>query len=175
MDAQAMARTLRRIASEIVERNQGTEGLCLVGVWTRGVPLAKRLATLIREKEGLDVPLGTVDITLYRDDAATTLPDPQVGPTKLEFGIRGKRVILVDDVLFTGRTVRAALDELMDFGRPRKVELAVLIDRGWRELPIQADYVGVSVETARDDRVFVRVQEEDGLDEVVMQTAADGR
>ncbi len=175
MDAQAMARTLRRIASEIVERNQGTDNLCLVGIWTRGVALAKRLTALIEEKEGVAVPMGTMDITLYRDDAASTLPDPQVGPTKLEFGIRGKTVVLVDDVLYTGRTVRAAMDELMDFGRPKKVELAVLVDRGWRELPIQADYVGITIKTEAEDRISVRVEEEDGTDEVMARTSQDGR
>jgi len=168
MDEKAIARTLRRMASEIVERNEGTDDLCFVGIRTRGVVLANRLQELVRQKEDVLLPLGVVDITLYRDDAIHGLPDPEVGPTRLDFSIRDKKVVLVDDVLYTGRTVRAALDELMDFGRPKKVELAVLVDRGWRELPIQADYVGISLDTKLDQRVRVLLTDPDGREEVVV-------
>jgi pyrimidine operon attenuation protein/uracil phosphoribosyltransferase len=176
-DEAAVARMLRRLASQIVERNGGTGGLALVGIRTGGLHLAERLAGLIESIEGHRPLLGAVDITLYRDDVFQGLPRPEIGPTELPFELEGVTVVLVDDVLYTGRTVRAALDALMDFGRPRAVQLAVLIDRGLRELPIQADYVGLEAETAADesvkvflteaghprDRVVVRVREgEDG-------------
>ena len=174
-DPPAVARMLRRLASEIVEKNGGTAGLALVGIRTGGLILAERLTALIQAVEGKPPLLGAVDITLYRDDVFGGLPRPEIGPTELPFELGGVTVVLVDDVLYTGRTVRAALDALMDFGRPRAVQLAVLIDRGRRELPIQADYVGLSAETAADesvkvfltegghdrDRVVVRVREAD--------------
>ena len=175
-DEAAVGRMLRRLASHIVERRGGT-GLALVGIRTGGLLLAERLAGLIEAIEGSRPPLGAVDITLYRDDVFRGLPRPEIGPTELPFKLGGVTVVLVDDVLYTGRTVRAALDALMDFGRPRAVQLAVLVDRGLRELPIQADYVGLAAETTADesvkvylreagaaeDRVAVRVRAEAGL------------
>jgi len=169
MDEAAISRSLRRIASEILERHNGTEGLALVGIRTRGIHLAHRLNKLVEEKEGKKIPVGVMDITLYRDDVFQGLPDPEVGPTRLDFSIRDYKIVLVDDVLYTGRTIRAALDELMDFGRPLKVELAVLIDRGCRELPIQADYVGKTVETEPNQSVKVQLQEHDESEEVVLR------
>ena len=158
--ATGVQRALRRIGSEIVERDRGAS-LVLVGIRTAGVPLAERLAKLI--SDDIAASTGAIDITLYRDDAATALPKPRVGETKIPgHTLDGKRVILVDDVLFTGRTIRAALDALMDHGRPRTVELAVLIDRGHRELPIQPDYVGLRVETARAEDVRVHLEELSG-------------
>ncbi len=169
MDEAAIARSLGRIASEILERHSGTEGLVFVGIRTRGIHLAQRLSKLVEEKEKVKIPVGVMDITLYRDDALQGLPDPEVGPTILNFPIRDRKVVLVDDVLYTGRTIRAAMDELMDFGRPLKVELAVLVDRGWRELPIQANYVGKTVETQKDESVKVRLMEQDNSEEVVLR------
>ena len=168
LDARAMDRTLRRMAEEIVELNDGTEGLVIVGIQRRGVPLAERLTRMINERQGTDVPRGALDITLYRDDLQTVGPRPVVGATHLPGAIDGMRIVIVDDVLYTGRTVRAALDELADFGRPARIALAVLIDRGWRELPIHADVVGKKVETTRDERVDVLVQELDGKDCAVL-------
>lgn len=169
MDKAGIARTLNRIASEILERHGGIGRLCLVGIRTRGVYLAERLRKIIERKEGVEVPLGIVDITLYRDDVFVGLPDPQVGPTVLDFPIRDRVVILVDDVLYTGRTVRAALDALMDFGRPKKVELAVLVDRGCRELPIEANYVGITVESTQAESVKVRLDEHDDAEDVMLR------
>lgn len=160
-------RTLVRIAHEIIERNKGAEGLLLIGIRSRGVPLARRLAALIAELEGVSVPLGELDITLYRDDLGRRVL-ARVRGTDIPAGVDGKRIVLVDDVLFTGRSVRAALDEVMDFGRPDSVQLAVLIDRGHRELPIRPDYVGKNVPTSRDEDVRVRLEETDGTDEVVL-------
>lgn len=168
MDDKAIARSLRRLADEIVDTNRGLDGLCLVGVYTRGVYLAERLKTLLEEQEGEEVCVGTIDIALYRDDAMLGLPEPQIGPTSLPFGVTGRTVVLVDDVLFTGRTTRAALDALMDFGRPRAVQLLVLVDRGHRELPIQADFVGRKLETRPEERVKVRLKELDGEEAVVL-------
>ncbi len=170
MDEAAMARTLGRMAKELVERHEGGKGLAFVGIWTRGVPLAARLARLVGQETGETHDVGSIDITLYRDDAPIRLPEPEIGPTKLEFSVRERVVVLVDDVLYTGRTVRAALDEIMDFGRPRKVEFAVLVDRGGRELPIRADYVGFKIETGPSERVVVRLKEVDGMDEVLLVT-----
>jgi pyrimidine operon attenuation protein/uracil phosphoribosyltransferase len=161
MDRQAIARALKRLAVKIVERNGGLEEVVLVGVYTRGVDLARRLQRILTVEEGVVVPVGTIDIALYRDDAMMGLPEPQIGPTSLPFGVTGKVVVLVDDVLYTGRTTRAALDALMDFGRPREVQLLVLVDRGHRELPIQADYVGRRVETLVEESVKVRLEEVD--------------
>lgn len=168
MDEEAMERAIRRIAHEIVERNQGTDGLVLVGIRRRGVPLAQRLARYIREFENAEVPLGVLDITLYRDDLTTRSERPQVHKTEVPVNIEDKTVVLVDDVLFTGRTVRAALDAMVDMGRPAQIQLAVLVDRGHRELPIRADYVGKNVPTARRESVEVRVKEIDGVNEVVI-------
>jgi pyrimidine operon attenuation protein/uracil phosphoribosyltransferase len=165
MDDRALARTLARMATEIIERAHGTEGLVLVGIQRRGVELAARLRSLIAQSEGVQVSLGKLDITLYRDDLQTIGPRPVVGETKLP-NLDGKTVVIVDDVLYTGRTVRAALDECADFGRPRRILLCVLIDRGGRELPIQADIVGTTVSTGARDRVDVFVSELDGKDAV---------
>lgn len=169
MDEEKIRRTLIRIAHEIVERNKGVNNLVLVGIRRRGVPLAERIAQAIERIEGVAVPVGVLDITLYRDDLTTISPYPVVHPTRLPFDIHGKYVVLVDDVLYTGRTVRAALDALMDFGRPQAIQLAVLIDRGHRELPIRADYVGKNVPTSRKEQVVVKVREIDGIDEVVIE------
>lgn len=155
IDPESVDRGLRRLAGEIAERTRGAEGLLLVGVRRGGVAVASRLVRWLSELEGRVVPFGTVDITFYRDDAATALPNPRIGPSDIPGTLDGRHVVLVDDVLFTGRTVRAALDALLDYGRPRKVELAVLVDRGGRELPIQADYVVKSAEVPTTDRVDV--------------------
>jgi pyrimidine operon attenuation protein/uracil phosphoribosyltransferase len=173
MDAKAMARAVARIAHEIVERNQGTEDIVLIGIRKRGVPLAERIRQKMNEFEGIDVPLGIVDITLYRDDLQQIGPAPVIRSTQIPFDITGKIVVLVDDVLFTGRTVRAALDEIIDFGRPKAIQLAVLVDRGHRELPIRADFVGKNVPTARKEIVAVSVEEEDGLDAVSIGEVGD--
>jgi pyrimidine operon attenuation protein/uracil phosphoribosyltransferase len=165
MDDRALARTLARMATEIIERAQGTDGLVLVGIQRRGVELAARLRSLIAQSEGAQVPLGKLDITLYRDDLQTVGPRPVVGETSLP-DLDGRTVAIVDDVLYTGRTVRAALDECSDFGRPRRILLCVLIDRGGRELPIQADIVGHRVTAGPGDRVDVLVSELDGRDAV---------
>jgi pyrimidine operon attenuation protein / uracil phosphoribosyltransferase len=168
LDARAMDRTLRRMADEIVELNDGTDDLIIVGIQRRGVQLAARIVSSIRDRENVDVPSGALDITLYRDDLQTVGPRPVVGPTNLPWAIDGKHVVIVDDVLYTGRTVRAALDELADFGRPRRIALAVLIDRGGRELPIHADVVGKTLEVLAGDRVDVLVNELDERDAVVV-------
>jgi pyrimidine operon attenuation protein/uracil phosphoribosyltransferase len=168
MDAARLERTLRRIASEIVERHPGLGDLVLVGVRTRGVPLARRLAAQIRETSGQLVPVGALDITLYRDDLTAIAAHPVLKGTDIPVSIDGRSVVLVDDVLFTGRTVRAALDELIDFGRPDRIELAVVVDRDHRELPIRADYVGQSIATGRQEIVHVSLREEDGDDRVVL-------
>ncbi|HEX2220072.1 MAG TPA: bifunctional pyr operon transcriptional regulator/uracil phosphoribosyltransferase PyrR [Gemmatimonadales bacterium] len=165
MDERALARTLARMATEIIERAQGTDGLVLVGIQRRGVELAARLRALIAQSEGVQVPWGKLDITLYRDDLQTVGPRPVVGETSLP-DLDGRTVAIVDDVLYTGRTVRAALDECSDFGRPSRILLCVLIDRGGRELPIQADIVGRKVSAGPGDRVDVLVAELDGRDAV---------
>ncbi len=169
LSPRALERTVSRMADEIVERNDGTEGLFLVGIQRRGVQIAARIAEVIKAREGVTVPLGALDITLYRDDLQTVGPRPVVGRTDLPGDLEGKRVVIVDDVLYTGRTIRAALDELADFGRPARVGLAVLIDRGGRELPIQPDVVGKHVEVAKGGRVDVFVKELDGRDEVLLK------
>ena len=163
-----VSRALARIAHEILERNGGSQGVILVGVHTRGVPIARHLAVYIKHIEGDDVPIGSLDIGLYRDDIARgtrTL----IRPTEMPVDIHEKKVVLVDDVLFTGRTVRAAMDALTDFGRPREIQLAVLIDRGHRELPIRADYVGKNIPTSVNDQIKVLVQDTDGTDGVTLQ------
>ncbi|PYO60404.1 MAG: bifunctional pyr operon transcriptional regulator/uracil phosphoribosyltransferase PyrR [Gemmatimonadetes bacterium] len=166
LDARALSRALQRMAVEVLELAHGTEHLVLIGIQRRGVELAERIAKLIEEDEGVVVPRGALDITLYRDDLETVGPKPVIGPTHLPGELTDKHVVIVDDVLYTGRTVRAALDELADFGRPRRISLCVLIDRGGRELPIQADIVGKVVKTAPGDRVDVLVEELDGRDQV---------
>jgi len=173
LDARAIDRTLRRMADEIVELNDGTDDLIIVGIQRRGVQLAARIVSSIREREKVDVPSGALDITLYRDDLQTVGPRPVVGPTDLPWAIDGKHVVIVDDVLYTGRTVRAALDELADFGRARRIGLAVLIDRGGRELPIQPDVVGKKLEVTRNERVDVLVAELDERDAVILAAAND--
>jgi pyrimidine operon attenuation protein / uracil phosphoribosyltransferase len=168
MDEVAIDRALTRIAHEILEHNKGCQDLVLVGIRTRGVHLARRLAEKIRAIEGETVPLGVIDVTLYRDDLRRRHDHLKVERTEIPFPLTDKRAILVDDVLFTGRTIRAALDGLMDFGRPRSIQLAVLVDRGHRELPIRADYVGRNVPTAVQESVKVRLREEDGMEQVVI-------
>jgi len=172
LDARAMSRALQRMAVEILELAHGTDALVLIGIQRRGVELAQRLAKLIEKEEGVTVPRGALDITLYRDDLQTVGPRPVVGETHLPGDLTGKHAVIVDDVLFTGRTVRAALDELADFGRPERISLCVLIDRGGRELPIQADIVGKAVKVGKDERVEVLVQELDGRDDVAVVKGA---
>jgi pyrimidine operon attenuation protein/uracil phosphoribosyltransferase len=171
MDADRMSRALTRIAHEILERNRGVHEIALVGIRTRGVPLARRIARALKEINGDDVPTGALDITLYRDDLMRHAvgPQPVVRRTEVPFSIDDRRILLVDDVLYTGRTIRAALDALIDFGRPRAIQLIVLVDRGHRELPIKADYVGKNLPTSLRQSVQVRVQEIDGADEVVIE------
>jgi pyrimidine operon attenuation protein/uracil phosphoribosyltransferase len=168
MDDHRMRRAIVRIGHEIVERNQGTGDVVLVGIQRRGVSIARGIRDAIAVAEGVELPLGTLDITFYRDDLSTLGPVPQVGKTDLSFDITGKIVILVDDVLYTGRTVRAALNELMDFGRASGIQLAVLIDRGHRELPIRPDYVGKNVPTSRREIIKVKVHEFDDIEEVLL-------
>ena len=171
MDADRIARSLARIAHEVVERNRGIEELALVGIRTRGVPIARRIADTIREINGYQIPTGALDITLYRDDLMRhpVGPQPLVRRTEIPFSIDDKRILLVDDVLYTGRTIRAALDALIDFGRPKSIQLVVLIDRGHRELPIKADYVGKNLPTSLAQSVQVHLAEIDGRDEVEIQ------
>jgi len=171
MDADRMSRSLTRIAHEIVERNRGVERLALVGVRTRGVPIAQRLAKELEAITGHPVKTGALDITLYRDDLMHNPvgPQPVVRSTDIPFLIDNQVIVLVDDVLYTGRTVRAALDELIDFGRPKAIQLVVLVDRGHRELPIKADYVGKNLPTSHTESVSVRLAEIDGCDEVVIE------
>jgi pyrimidine operon attenuation protein/uracil phosphoribosyltransferase len=170
MDPVAIQRALVRIAHEILERNKGTAELALVGIRSRGIHIAKRIQRAIAEIEGsANIPFGVVDITLYRDDLDRGLQNPVVQGTDIPFPVGGKRILLVDDVLFTGRTIRAAMDALVDFGRPQSIQLAVLVDRGHRELPIRADYVGKNLPTSRREQVQVRLAEADGVDEVVIE------
>lgn len=168
LDRETMGRSLTRIAHEIVEKNRGTENLCLVGIRTRGVFIARRLAEDIKNIEKKLVPVGILDITLYRDDLTMIASHPVVHKTEISFDITGKNVVLVDDVLYSGRTIRAALDALIDLGRPRTIQLAVLIDRGHRELPIRPDYVGKNIPTAKNEMVEVRLVEAEGRDEAVI-------
>ena len=173
LDARAVERTLKRMAVEIVELNKGTDDLIIVGIQRRGVQLADRIVKMIEGGEGVTVPQGSLDITLYRDDLQTVGPRPVVGPTYLPWELDGKHVVIIDDVLYTGRTVRAALDELADFGRPANISLAVLIDRGGRELPIQPDIVGKTLSTGKSDRVDVLVDDLDGRTAVVLVPGQD--
>jgi len=174
LDADALERTLHRVAHEIIERNPELDTVALVGIHTRGVPLAHRLRRLIEEFAGVEVGLGTVDITFYRDDVqvrggeAPLHPQPVVRATRLDFPLEGKTCILVDDVLYTGRTIRAAIEALFDYGRPARVQLAVLVDRGHRELPIRPDYVGKNLPTARGERIQVQLVEVDEVDAVLL-------
>jgi pyrimidine operon attenuation protein/uracil phosphoribosyltransferase len=168
MDEKSLNRTLSRLAHQIVESNRGAENLAFVGILTRGVQIAERLIEKIEPIEGRRLPLGMLDITFYRDDVLGSLKKPRVQKTDIPFDIDGKAVVLVDDVLYTGRTVRAALDALMDFGRPARIQLAVLIDRGHRELPIRADFVGKNVPTSRREIIKVQVEDVDGVDQVLV-------
>ncbi|HON86730.1 MAG: bifunctional pyr operon transcriptional regulator/uracil phosphoribosyltransferase PyrR [Firmicutes bacterium] len=168
MDEDGIRRALVRIAHEIVEKNKGLDDVVLVGIRRRGVPLANRLAQILKDSENVEVPVGELDITLYRDDLTLKFEQPRVGRTYLPFDVTGKKVVLVDDVLFTGRTVRAALDAIIDHGRPQSIQLAVLIDRGHREIPIRADYVGKNVPTSRKEVIHVRLSEIDGVDQVAI-------
>lgn len=168
MTAEDIRRALVRVAHEIVEAHKGTNDLVLLGMHTRGVPLARRLAAAIEQIEGVAVPVGALDIGLYRDDLSTRGTSVQLAPGELPQDVSGKRLVLVDDVLFTGRSVRAALDAIIDIGRPQRIQLAVLIDRGHREVPIRPDYVGKNVPTARGDDVRLRLIETDGRDEVAI-------
>ncbi|HZD31333.1 MAG TPA: bifunctional pyr operon transcriptional regulator/uracil phosphoribosyltransferase PyrR [Candidatus Angelobacter sp.] len=168
MSASEIERTIVRLAHEIVEKNNGADNLGLVGIKRRGVPLAQRLAKLLARIEKVEVPVGTLDITLYRDDLSTVGHRPEVRPAAMEFDIRDKNIILVDDVLYTGRTIRAALDALFDHGRPRRIQLAVLIDRGHRELPIEAGFVGRKIQTAANEIIEVKFQETDSAEKVLL-------
>lgn len=168
LDQEGLKRSLMRIAHEILEKNKGAGNLCLVGIRNRGAHIAKRLAGGIEKIDRVAVPVGILDITLYRDDLTLIAQQPLVHKTEISFDITGKNLVLVDDVLYTGRTVRAALDALMDLGRPRSIQLAVLVDRGHRELPVRADYVGKNVPTAQKETVEVHLAEVDGCDEVVI-------
>jgi pyrimidine operon attenuation protein / uracil phosphoribosyltransferase len=169
VDADGLRRIVTRIAHEIVERNKGVDDLVLVGIRRRGVPIAQRLAERIVEFEGRPPIQGSLDITLYRDDLSTVSHQPVVGTSEIPVDINGKIVVLVDDVLYTGRTIRAAMDALIDFGRPRAIQLAVVIDRGHRELPIRADFVGKNVPTSRREVIGVKLKEIDGMDAVVIK------
>ena len=175
MDADRMGRTLTRIAHEIVERNRGVERLAIVGIRTRGVFIAKRLAKALHQITGEPVPTGALDITLYRDDLMRHAvgPQPLVRRTEIPFSIDDMKVVLVDDVLYTGRTIRAALDALIDFGRPKEIQLTVLVDRGHRELPIKADYVGKNVPTSLKESVHVKLTETDGTDEIAVDNVPE--
>jgi pyrimidine operon attenuation protein/uracil phosphoribosyltransferase len=180
LDAEAIDRTLSRIAHELIERHGDLESVALVGIHTRGVPLAARLRRLVAERSGVELDLGAVDITFHRDDVlvrnggAPLHVQPVVHGTALDFPLHGKTVVLVDDVLYTGRTIRAAIDALLDFGRPARVQLAVLVDRGHRELPIRPDFVGKNLPTALNERITVRLEESDGVDEVVLVRSQEG-
>lgn len=170
MDENAMDRSIKRLAHEIIEHNKGVENVVLVGILSRGVPLAWRIVDMIEEIEGIRIPVGSLDITLYRDDLSEVNTEPIVRNNSIPFSVSGKHIVLVDDVIYTGRTVRAALDALIDLGRPLTIQLAVLVDRGHRELPIRPDYVGKNVPTARREIISVKLKEEDGINEVVINT-----
>lgn len=166
LDSKQISRALTRIAHEILEQNGGAESLAIIGILTRGAHLAKRIAATIKKLEGVEVPVGLMDISLYRDDVHSRLEQPVIQRTDILFPVANKNIILIDDVLFTGRTIRAALDQIIDFGRPKTIQLAVLVDRGHRELPIKADYVGANIPTAKGDQVVLEVAEKEGTDRV---------
>ena len=168
LDENGIKRTLQRIAHELVEKNQNIEEMAIIGIKTRGAFLAERIAKNIENIENIKIPVGAVDITLYRDDLTEIAEQPVLHSTEIDFDITKKNIILVDDVLYTGRTVRCALDELIDFGRPAKIQLAVLVDRGHREFPIRPDYVGKNIPTSKNESIEVRLSEEDGKEEVVV-------
>jgi pyrimidine operon attenuation protein/uracil phosphoribosyltransferase len=168
LDKDTLSRGILRIAHEILEKNKGTKDLCLIGIRSRGAYLAQRISDCIEKIENEHILVGALDITLYRDDLTSVASGPVVHKTEIEFDITGKNIVLVDDVLYTGRTVRAALDALIDFGRPKSIQLAVLVDRGHRELPIRADFVGKNIPTSKNETVEVRLEETDGKDEVVI-------
>ena len=168
MTSEDIRRSLARIAHEIIERNKATDSLTLIGMHTRGAPLARRLSHNIREFTGQEVPVGALDISLYRDDLSSQELSSAVPQTEVPVAVQGKRIVLVDDVLYTGRSIRAAMDAIMDLGRPQSIQLAVLIDRGHRELPIRADYVGRNVPSSRHEEIKVRLKEVDGVDEVAI-------
>jgi len=168
LDQDGISRAIMRIAHEIIEKNKGGSGLCIVGIRNRGVYIAQRISACIKQIEGLEILTGALDITLYRDDLALASGQPLVRKTEIDFDINDKNLILVDDVLYTGRTIRAALDALIDFGRPKSIQLAVLVDRGHRELPIRADFVGKNIPTSKKESVEVHLQESDGSDEVLI-------
>lgn len=172
LDQEGIRRSLTRIAHEIIERNKGTDNLALIGIRRRGVPLAERLAARIKEIEGRLVPVGILDITLYRDDLTTLAHQPLVRSTEISFPVSGKKIVLVDDVIYTGRTIRAALDAIIDLGRPKVIQLATLVDRGHRELPIRADYIGKNVPTSRKESILVLLQEIDQEDSVIIYEPA---
>jgi pyrimidine operon attenuation protein / uracil phosphoribosyltransferase len=173
LSKEELGRTIKRLALEIVEKNFGTKDLALVGIQTRGVPLAKRILAEIqktcKEGEADDIPFGTLGITLYRDDVGTLETPPALKETEINFDLTGRKIILIDDVIYTGRTIRAALDELMDFGRPQSIQLAVVIDRGHRELPIEANFVGKKFQTSKEEKIEVELEEVDGQDRVVLK------
>jgi pyrimidine operon attenuation protein/uracil phosphoribosyltransferase len=173
IDAEGLRRIITRIAHEIVERNKGVDDLVLVGIKRRGVPLAQRIAERIAEFEGRAPTQGSLDITLYRDDLSTVSHQPVVGSSDIPVDIKGRIVVLIDDVLYTGRTIRAAMDALIDFGRPRAIQLAVVVDRGHRELPIRADYVGKNVPTSKKEVIGVKLAEVDGVDSVVIKEGGE--
>jgi len=174
MSGQDMERALVRIAHEILERNKGAQNLVLVGMQTRGVPLAQRLALTIKQLEDVEIPVGSLDISLYRDDLSSLQLKPVVQRTEVPTDVTGKHIVLVDDVFYTGRSIRAAMDAIMDLGRPQSIQLAVLVDRGHRELPIRADYVGKNIPTASNEEVSVYVTEVDGKDKVTIVAPGEG-
>lgn len=174
LDEKQINRALARIAHEILEHNAGAETIAIVGILTRGAYLARRIAAIIKKLENVEVPVGLMDISLYRDDVHSKLDQPVVQRTDILFAVNDKNIVLIDDVLFTGRTVRAALNHITDFGRPRTIQLAVLVDRGHRELPIKADYVGVNIPTAKSDQVVLQVTEKEGNDRVFVVRGANG-
>ncbi len=169
MDKKGIDRAITRISHEIIEKNDGAKSLVIIGILTRGADIAKRIASRIKEIEGVEVPVGLMDINLYRDDVHQKLDQPIIQRTEILFDVVDRNLILVDDVLFTGRTIRAALDQIVDFGRPRSIQLAVVIDRGHRELPIRPDYVGKNIPTSKDDRVLVKLFERDEDDSVLIE------
>lgn len=174
MDESGITRAITRISHEIIEKNKGVEDVVIIGIQRRGVPLAKRLAQKIKEVEGKTVPVGILDITFYRDDLSMLSEHPVINGTEINFSITDKKIVLVDDVLYTGRTVRAAIDAIMDIGRPKMIQLAILVDRGHRELPIRADYVGKNVPTSRNEVVCVKLVEIDKVNKVTISDIEDG-